>query len=211
MLFSAPMIRAELADEKTQTRRTNGLDFEDPDRAVLLSVRVVGDRTVATFGDSILDDPVPISIPCPYGKPGDTLWGKESWRAPRRCDHKKPSEIPIMTDVHFEADGPFIGHFGKLRPSIFMPRWVSRLDVAIVNIRVERLHYINEADAMAEGVDRLQRCADGTIRVHRGVGIANGCMGSARDAYRKLWESINGLGSWAIDPWVWVVEHRRMK
>lgn len=194
MLFSAPMIRAELADEKTQTRRTNGLDFEDPDRAVLLSVRVVGDRTVATFGDSIPDDPVPISIPCPYGKPGDTLWGKESWRAPRRCDHKKPSEIPIMTDVHFEADGPFIGHFGKLRPSIFMPRWVSRLDVKIENIRVERLHAISRDDAIAEGVSQFFEWALNPI-----------------GKYRELWEGINGPGSWTKNPWVWVVGHRRLE
>jgi hypothetical protein len=81
-----------------------------------------------------------------------------------------------------------------------MPRWASRITLEVVSVRVERLQAITEADAKAEGVTR------GDFDAAGGVGL-----GSYVQAYRSLWESLHGPGSWFANPWVWVVEFRRAK
>ena len=91
----------------------------------------------------------------------------------------------------------------RWRPSIHMPRWASRITLEIVSVRAERLQDISEADALAEGVE-----IDESGHATRADGIA---VGGARTAYAELWESINGPGSWAANPWVWVVEFRRVE
>ncbi len=84
-------------------------------------------------------------------------------------------------------------------PSIYMPRWASRLSLEIVSVRVERLNDISEADALAEGCD--------TDRLPDGAG-EGGEWHCPTAWYADLWESINGAGSWAQNPWVWVVEFK---
>lgn len=74
-----------------------------------------------------------------------------------------------------------------------MPRWASRITLEVVGVRVERLQEISEADAKAEGVTVY----DGGV-----------CY---RDGYAALWDQINGPGSWAANPWVWVVEFQRLE
>jgi hypothetical protein len=76
-----------------------------------------------------------------------------------------------------------------------MPRVASRITLEITGVRVERLQDISEADAMAEGVE----CCSGWI----------GHAGEPRRIFCDLWKSINGSESWAVNPWVWVVEFRR--
>ncbi len=83
------------------------------------------------------------------------------------------------------------------RPSIFMPRWASRITLEVTEVRVERLQDISEADAIAEGV--------------LPTGNASKWIDDPRLAYRALWESINGAGSWDMNPWVWVVGFKRVK
>ena len=85
----------------------------------------------------------------------------------------------------YRSDGDFDMKFhgDRWRPSIHMPRWASRITLEVTGVRVERLQDINEEDALAEGVEH---------------------------AFRSLWESINGPGSWDANPWVWVVEFRRV-
>lgn len=82
-------------------------------------------------------------------------------------------------------------------PSIFMPRWASRITLEVTGVRVERLQAISGADALAEGVGRPL-----------GTSLAYGCVTDAwnQREYSVLWEQINGAGSWAANPWVWVVE-----
>lgn len=88
----------------------------------------------------------------------------------------------------------------RSRPSIFMPRAASRITLEIIAVRVERLHDISEADAAAEGWTRQpERSNDPEVH-----------QDAARDWYSDLWEQINGAGSWALNPWVWVIEFKRI-
>lgn len=105
--------------------------------------------------------------------------------------------------------------FPRWRPSIHMPRWASRLDLRVTEVRVERLQDISEKDAMAEGIVECDIPATGDHPDMIGymVGPDDGQTlldVSPKDTYRKLWESINGKDSWAANPWVWVVGVKRV-
>ena len=86
---------------------------------------------------------------------------------------------------------------------IHMPRKASRLTLEITGVRVERLQGISEADVIAEGVTAV---SSGGVTLFTTTGV--NCFQTAKDAYAALWESINGPGSWAANPWVWVVEFK---
>lgn len=118
------------------------------------------------------------------------------------------------------------------RPSIHMPRTASRINLEVTGVRVERLQALSEADSIAEGItftDYGQRClhtgrgwtevgnCPAPPHTHQqlpGWGVEPAgheqCMHSAQGAYSSLWEQINGPGSWAANPWVWVVEFKRL-
>lgn len=136
---------------------------------------------------------------CPYGEPGDRLWVRETWAPQVDCEvsaqrwTKLQAQHGPMPLLHFAADnepGPWIT---KWRPSIHMPRWASRITLEVTEVRVERLQDISDADARAEGCVATSKWAP-----------------NVRDDYAALWESINGAGSWAANPWVWVVAFRRV-
>lgn len=202
ILFSGAMIRAILAGQKTQTRR------------VAKPVRHPDLGHICTPGSLVLErEPQHvIDRACPYGQPGDRLWVRESWRTDSTLDAKPPSSFKAWP-IFYSADGKIIKHGsffgdtdGKTRPGIHMPRWACRILLEIVSVRVERLQDICEADAEAEGCaaepcdHKRQNCED------------IGCCGpTAVGAYRYLWDSINGAGSWAANPWVWVVEFKRVE
>ncbi|MEB3169133.1 MAG: hypothetical protein VKK97_10435, partial [Synechococcaceae cyanobacterium] len=111
------------------------------------------------------------------------------WQLAYRTDHVDP----------VNGDGP---HRPCWRPSIHMPRWASRITLEITGVRVERLQQISEDDAIAEGVTPT-------------MPIYGDCGGfehqGGRDAFWRLWESINGSDSWHANPWVWVVEFQRVE
>jgi hypothetical protein len=144
---------------------------------------------------------------CPYGNRGDTLWVRETWRPlvdgelgdciEYRADlgRVKPSGLDENTGFRFSADCD--AGEGRLRSSIHMPRWASRILLEVVRVRVGRLQDISTADAKSEGVE---------IDPRHGGGACDWLPGTYLDGYKKLWESINGAGSWAANPWVWVVE-----
>ena len=103
-------------------------------------------------------------------------------------------------------------HVAPWRPSIHMPRWASRITLEITDIRVERLQEISEDDAKAEGVEPWV-IGDGWREYGLPPDVeAAGThpLRSARDSFASLWESINGPGSWKANPWVWVIEFRRV-
>ena len=119
---------------------------------------------------------------CQYGKPGDRLWVRETF-----CYHDD------LARYLYKADG-VTGV--KWKPSIFMPRIASRIMLEITGIRVERLQDISEEDAIAEGVDGENEAAK----------IGAEWYEKPKRAYRRLWKSINGTGSWDLNPFVWVIE-----
>jgi hypothetical protein len=122
---------------------------------------------------------------CPYGRPGDRLWVRETWSQLYPYESRR---------VAYRADRETVVAPGVLpwwRPSIHMPRWASRLTLEITKVRVERLKEITVKDIAAEGIQE-------------GVGVF------AYEDFRKLWDSLNakrGFG-WDANPWVWVVEFR---
>lgn len=134
---------------------------------------------------------------CPYGKPMDRLWVREAWKAHTTFDHLPPREIP-QSHVWYMADEGYKAQ-SRFRQAMFMPRWASRITLEITDVRVERLQDISEVDAIAEGV-----------RSNRDT-LAETGHATARDAYRYLWKSINGPGSWDLNPWVWAITFRRIK
>jgi len=188
ILFSGPMVRAILDGTKTQTRRV---------------VKHKPDADCPYHENNI-------AVACPYGKVGDRLWVRETWKPHYDC--------MVGTCIRFRADDlnwkPTAwthdqGGWCELneetpqwRPSIFMPRWASRLTLEITAVRVERLQAITEADAKAEGVEWLNQ----GYRIYG----REACTYSAIQSYRTLWESINGFGSWDTNPWVWVIEFKRL-
>lgn len=186
ILYKATMALAVLAGIKTQTRRIV--------KGMALEWLESGEFTPEFVAN-------PNNHLCPYGHPGDQLWGREAWRTVKEADHLPPRDLTPAHRIWYEADAPHQPGAGKLRPSMFMPRWASRILLEIVSVRVERLQDISEQDAIAEGVRQysvLERIQAGKDRW-------------ARHAYRELWESINGPGSWDANPWVWVVSFKLLK
>jgi hypothetical protein len=189
ILFSAPMVNALLAGTKTQTRR-----------AVKPQTAVLTDEQARAFGvRPPAQENAPV-VPCPYGVVGDRLWVKETWKADQIWDGIRPVEIhegePLLYTADEHATGVVTFEWGRGRPSIFMRHWMSRITLELTAVRVERLNQISEADAQAEGVD--------------GCFVWKGEVPSRVSLYQRLWEQINGAGSWAANPWVWALTFRRV-
>ena len=178
ILFTGAMIRAILAEGKTQTRRiAKAFDgFQDMD------------KLLARF---------PNQEGCPYGKPGDRLWVRETWSVSSAHDYLSPKDIPSSAKVEYAADGSSGYIFGKGRPLLFMPRWASRITLEITAIKVERLQDISGPDCWAEGI------------AHAGWDPER--YGSVVECYRNLWQSIHGPGSWDANPWLWVIQFQRIQ
>ena len=202
ILFSAPMVRAILEGRKTQTRRVAKLT--DTGRV----------KAVGSPKNWHVDDPA-ATLACPYGQPGDQLWVRESFsfhEAPSDPYFLPPGAPGEALGIHYWADGnPERGNWDKPKPSIYMPRRASRISLELTGVRIERLHAITEADARAEGVetDELMEFLDWAHSVApRGVSCE---FPTLRSEFEKLWRKINGWDSWDANPWVWVVEFKRIK
>lgn len=218
ILFQGAMVRAILDGSKTQTRRPLYVLTKNIDRACF------DRRYPPSYGDGEWPN-VPLNHAWTlsswrHAQLGDRLWVREAWRVGAKFDRTKPSDIPERScsvlygaggsaantsdgwrlDDAWPGDCP-VPWAGKLRPSMFMPRWASRITLEITGMHVERLQDISEADAKAEGVDEWARGA---------MSFDGQCNYPADEKFRLLWESINGRESWAADPWVWAVEFRRL-
>lgn len=202
ILMCGEMVRASLRqiDPKTQTRRV----FKDT-----VSADCVGFRQFRTdgpglwrqmFQSGLNEMPKGWTHKCPYGMPGDRLWVKETFGCLGRSPKDGPPTKGDEKTTCYRATDSVVPHLIKWRPSIFMPRWASRITLEIVSVRVERVQEISEADAVAEGIELTE-----VVRGHR-VWHA-----SHRAAYASLWQVINGPGSWEANPVVWVVEFKRIE
>lgn len=92
----------------------------------------------------------------------------------------------------------------RLRPSIHMPRSVSRLQLENTNIHIERLQDISEDDAIAEGIDK-NISGDGRLVYKNYFEDATSWHRHPQDSYRTLWQTLHGIESWYVNPWVWVL------
>lgn len=208
MLFSGAMVRAILEGRKSITRR-----IVKPQPAWVYNNKIPV-RTPDADPDG--------AIRCPYGQPGDRLWVRETF-AYYRPFAGEPTSTPIYAaDLDHCGQCPIQTPDGEVMvsprdgwtPSIHMPRKVSRITLEITGVRVERLQDISEADALAEGVTwpvPPTLAAQGITEYRPPIdasGVTN--LRLAANRYRELWELINGPGSWAANPWVWVVAFKRV-
>lgn len=227
ILFSAPMVNAILEGRKTQTRRI--MNPQMPENFWRTGgVDTAGDCAYAVpLADDEKDDHLFPECKFPYGNVGDTLWVRENIRFGKGYDGVKPKDIPKEPHIKrwYEADtglGQVPHGFGVLRPSIFMPRYFSRITLEITGIRVERLQDISEKDAQAEGTPENMtyvpvqvgqeamealKAAGHTQFIERMVNPP--VMQDWRAGFSRLWQSINGQESWDSNPWVWVIEFKR--
>jgi hypothetical protein len=185
ILFKGEMVRAILEGRKTQTRRIVKPQPYLDDRGNLIYDKWNFGQTA--FGKPNLDNLA--KMKCPYGQVGDRLWVRETWGI-----------CPDYNQVKYKADrGSDDRDVYKWKPSIHMKRKYSRINLEITGIRIERLQDITEKDAQTEGVSRLNL---GDLGIE-----------TNKSAFRSLWDNINasmGYG-WNKNPWVWVVEFRRVK
>jgi hypothetical protein len=203
--FSAPMVRAVLDGTKTQTRRIVRHQYGG-------APRIVGDG-VAFLDAGRRTGPDQL---CPYGVSGDRLWVREAWRASAQHNDLAPREIPVGDGIEYHADDKPDYLLGRYRHARFMMRWMSRITLEITAVRVERLQDISEEGAIAEGVERegiyFKSYEKILVGPHKGKPHPHSVAPnrSPLTSYRELWESINGAGAWAANPWVWVIEFRRI-
>jgi hypothetical protein len=183
ILFSGPMVLALLAGTKTMTRR----------------VDLKWAPSLEGFTDDYIRDPGN-ACACPHGEVGDSLWVRE-----RIVRITKLGELSC-----YAADGAITKADAwpwerDSLPSIHCPRGLSRINLAVTSVRIERLQEITGEDAAAEGIS-VPRC--GCERCGQTSEMCPATASDHIDAFRDLWESLNGKRAgctWSDNPWVWVL------
>lgn len=215
ILFKGEMVRAILEGRKTQTRRV--AEIHDGFMPTWEYGRIKSKHPhQGKFGAFIQRDSLNGRkeldiLPSDYGAPGDRLWVKETFKhIGNKCESSTPERVSATVVYQSDGETRECGNYECFtkaprekwwnetraiwKPSIFMRREFSRINLEITAVRVERLQDISAQDARAEGV-----------RGHDNQVDAN-----AIGRYRELWESINGKESWAANPWVWVIEFKKL-
>ncbi len=209
ILVSGPLIKPIQRGLKTDTRRTRDLDKvnEYPDNWEF--VRFFDGVAKFTEKHNSLNE---LYIKSPYGQAGDLLWVRENVSFWFGWDHLKPRQINRENCVAFwyNADGETPVQAGKTRPSIHMPRWVSRITLELTDVTVERLHDITEEGAKREGVE----C--GFVRVDTSGAKNKYSFEASPDGtylrgFYMTWINLNGRESWYENPWVWVLSFKLIK
>jgi hypothetical protein len=232
ILFSSPMVRALLDGSKTQTRRVVKLPHNN--RLGVWEPTTVGGPN---GGRTASGETVPLqgaiwhtrtgdSLVCPHGQPGDRLWVRETHEVNRIGYEEGPNaparhyagvkyraddgraEFTISQSLYRDLDSK---ESCGWRPSIHMPRWASRITLEVTGVRMERVQDISHDDALAEGVQDFASTLDDQPHPSgESPEQASRRLQWPQRQFRTLWESINGAESWDINPWVWVVEFRRL-
>lgn len=206
ILFSGPMVRAIIEGQKTVTRRV-AKPVKHPD---LGNIYAPGALVLENEPQHV------INRACPYGQPGDRLWVRETFADLRGTgiEHRPDPAGPLQRYA-FAADSPLGSasdearkDFGvKWKPSIHMPRIACRILLEITAVRVERLQDISEEQAMGEGVRRYDRHAEVGDWYHVD-GVDDTYSADPVAAFAQLWKTTGG--DWDANPWVWVVEFKRV-
>lgn len=206
MIFNGEMVRAILEGRKTQTRRPfnwrcqPAMEMAERDDGSLWPWAEDCERG----GD--------IWFACPFGEVGDRVWVRETWQA----IHDDVDEFGHVEERTYAPSIPkekdrywhtvYAEHFGDesredrgfpWRPAIHMPRWASRITLEITDVRVERLRGLSEEDAKSEGI------------IPSAGGVLPGW--EYRINFRDLWMDIYGTDNWEANPWVWVIEFKRVE
>lgn len=220
IIFNTDTVQAVLDGRKTQARKPIKPQPEwDAAREQWMFRRGKGRYTLSDFIQH-----------CPYGRPGDRLWVRETWRVSsesnnyangckklwveyragwRRGFKQQIDTFPVDSDVAVKAWGRHKS--GTWRPSIHMPRWASRITLEITDVRAGLVQDITPEDAIAEGI-RLTRLtfAECTVSHWEDYPTPNIGNEDPRTAFAVLWDSIyakRGLG-WDVNPWVWVIDFK---
>lgn len=230
MIFNGEMGRAILDGRKTQTRR-----IVKPQPEISSKDNLSGIWLDKPLNGLLLPKIQDIAIHCPFGMSGDRIWVRETWatlgnedgcyvdweenlckgdersaaRIYRASCEQRPGDYGLWSipdDDYWKPHTKDHKFEGAWRPSILMPRWASRILLEITNVRVEQLNVISERDAQAEGVAKLQ----GGFWQHYQPGWTQHQL-SARGSFVTLWKSIYGEESWNSNPWVWVIEFKRLE
>lgn len=209
--FSGSMVRAILREietpgtGKTQTRRT------------MKNIKPVDNGTFHIHGAGggafgITEERIPEVGP-DYVRiqPGDRLYVREHWWTEARWDAVAPHDLPKAAPIYPQTE-PEPGCAGRFRQAMHMPKWASRITLIVTDVRVERLQDCSDADAIAEGIERKPyghwKCYGDTPAPFGGAApsvLAHGIGRVSADpihSYATLWDSINGPGAWAANPWV---------
>ncbi|HCB9327694.1 TPA: morphogenetic protein [Klebsiella variicola] len=202
MIFNAEMVRAILDGRKTQTRRIMTVQPESSE----FGLRYIAESSLAkevgmyfwSQSDACGMKARSKPFACPYGKPGDRIWVRETWA--RYNIDQNSHDIAYRATT--PADWPEEGHW---RPSIHMPRWASRILLEITGVRVERLNAISQEDAQAEGMELTG------WRPTYSDPDSGGEVMTPYDNFAELWSSIYGAENWQANPWVWVIEFKRVE
>ncbi len=201
ILFSTEMVQAILAGRKTMTRRVV------KPQAISYTGDMLSQAQIYACDKNGDADPTPIR--CPYGITRDRLWVRETWKnAIQGCGYR------------YRADGE-LKNLGKWKPSIFMPRHASRINLEVGKIRVRRLQEITEEDAKREGVqvavDKDKHLLLDFSSKHIPTDYFSlHVIKSTRlftSHFAALWDTINAKRgySWKSNPWVWVIEFKMVK
>ncbi|HFE4416613.1 TPA: hypothetical protein ACF26P_000019 [Klebsiella quasipneumoniae subsp. similipneumoniae] len=221
MIFNSEMVRAIVSGRKTQTRRIMKVQPESNQLGLLLITDSTKHSDIGKYhwaesnatGNHVRSK----LFLCPFGAVGDRIWVREGFfPAPLEMQSEPPRKtmwnIAYRDGMQMEKlapaeYNPTIYNYERWTPSIHMPRWASRILLEITDVRVERLNAISEEDARAEGI------IDGGC-LNCGEPEPCGCANpepDATDAFAYLWQSIYGQENWNANPWVWVIEFKRVE
>lgn len=224
ILFSAPMVRAILEGRKMVTRRAIkvqpfDLSWSRRDHKIdYVSGRAENGDEVDGFWAYTTRSGGQWEAKCPYGQPGDRLWVRETTEADedtaecailsRYVADRAPVLYSGCDDPEYNGTWAHWDYPRQSKPSIHMPRWASRILLEITDVRVERLQDISPEQVTAEGVGTRGEAMWGS---RWWVDAPDQAIEDARMDFADLWSSINGAESWKANPWVWVVEFKRVQ
>lgn len=220
LIFNGEMVRAILDGRKTQTRRVIKLSHE---RGMVNPVIRGRNGEISSVSCRLAP------MLCPFGQVGDRLWVREAYQGPlfnfdqMETYLEDTSKFERPEFCEYRADGGRTPEYydadDNLRhgwkPSIHMPRWASRILLEITAVRVERLNDISEEDAKAEGIRAIgNNFGNGPAYCDYllpNLDDAAEWYNRAQDSFKSLWKSIYGAENWIANPWVWVIEFKRVE